>query len=224
MSTLQTDNSQHEGRLRTDDSRDDSPPPAYECSTTTFVHQLARMPPIPRHQHDPTTSLRFEFAGRSPTRWEAVFDVYAADVPALMRQGFYVTKENVRESKNSFTASLSETNKRHGWTKGRNYYLEHNSSFTWGGRWHGYLTVFANDLSTLSNFRIEHLTVEAIQLAEAWNRQGEPVYAFHCEYPNQSWNAIYDDMPMKGLWPWPRDSKADSPTEKGMWEGLCIVQ
>ena len=44
-------------------------------------------------------------------------------------------------------------------------------------------------------------------MAGACNGYGRPIYAFDAVESGINFNAIYDDMPMEGLWPWPKKSQ-----------------
>ena len=58
-------------------------------------------------------------------------------------------------------------------------------------------------LAALSGFRVDMLSKEHVHKAHAWNAQKQLVYLFECNWPGYCYNAIYDDMPLRGWWPWP---------------------
>ncbi|KXJ89898.1 hypothetical protein Micbo1qcDRAFT_177086 [Microdochium bolleyi] len=95
--------------------------------------------------------------------------------------------------------------------------------------------VFAYDLATLSGFKpVRDLTREHILSASAEERFGDDgdsnddndeedigeetdiFYWYSRSDPASSFNTFYDDMPLTGWWPWPRQEMEDGDaTEEG---------
>lgn len=76
-------------------------------------------------------------------------------------------------------------------------------------RWYGDVEVFSDSLRVLSEFRMADLAVGNVAMAVARDRMDRLVYFYDATGrigPNV--NALYDDMPMTGWWPWPREPGA----------------
>ncbi|PHH80635.1 hypothetical protein CDD80_638 [Ophiocordyceps camponoti-rufipedis] len=214
--------SSQESRQQLNSAEEEVAPPAYESAVTPVIRQPSQQHLVLRPRPDAQTNVYLKFVGFSPLRWSALLQIYTSDVLYLMTNGLFVTTDNVRESKSYFLQSdaINESNRQRGYTQGRKYYLESNGLF--GSRWHGSLKVFAGDFRTLSSFRIGYLSVDLIRSASAWNKDGNQIYAYESVYPDQAWNAVYDDRPVKGLWPWPRNTLETE--EKAASQGCCVVQ
>lgn len=141
------------------------------------------------------------------TDWLARLQVHAKDVPRLMKKGFYWTEANVRKRAGYFLlekASLPADVRDH-WDYARAYHLT-DIAKDGNQQWIAVLWVFALKLSVLSNFRVRHLSVDQIRFARAYDGERRPIYDFDVHYPGDSFNAVYDDMPLGGWWPWPKKS------------------
>ncbi|KAK8131740.1 hypothetical protein PG984_008178 [Apiospora sp. TS-2023a] len=77
------------------------------------------------------------------------------------------------------------------------------------------MQVHAEKVTPLSRFRPGQLTPErhlTAVLARATN--GAPVYSWCSWAPDEAYNALYDDMPMEGWWPWPKTRPEDVPAAR----------
>ncbi|ODA84296.1 hypothetical protein RJ55_02816 [Drechmeria coniospora] len=145
--------------------------------------------------------------------WEAELIVNAKNVQQLMKDGFYWTEANVQKNKGYLLIgreSLPSDIRQHGhWSHARFYQLSDRSSHsttTGDIQWLAALWVYAHEVSVLSNFRLHDLSVNQIVRAIAKNTEGKMIYEFNAILPHSNFNAIYDDKPLRGWWPWPKQS------------------
>ncbi|RMJ12935.1 hypothetical protein BHE90_009578 [Fusarium euwallaceae] len=142
-------------------------------------------------------------------KWEVYLEVSAHDVPKLMREGFYWSEANVDHERGEFTIYPREDN-----TNlvrfSRTYYLE---DLHEDPQWMAQLKVYSFELDVLSTFRLRNLRVKDILKARAYRPQDHEVYYYHAHEPGHFINAIYDDMPLKGWWPWPKEEVTEDETE-----------
>ncbi|PNY24170.1 Uncharacterized protein TCAP_05892 [Tolypocladium capitatum] len=141
--------------------------------------------------------------------WEAQLHVHAKDVLRLMKEGFYWTEANVRKQEGYFILeqkNLPAFARACEWTCSRIYHLT-DMAKDGNPQWIADLRVYARKRSVLSAFRVRHLSVDKIHQAFAFNRKGQVIYEFSKSSPEQNVNAIYNDRPLEGWWPWPKKSQ-----------------
>jgi hypothetical protein len=71
------------------------------------------------------------------------------------------------------------------------------------GEWFGRLKIYAQDTTTLARFRLDQLSLDTTWPCEGLNWDRQVVYSYERRKPSDAFNAIYDDMPLRGWWPWP---------------------
>ncbi|KAJ8130731.1 hypothetical protein O1611_g2897 [Lasiodiplodia mahajangana] len=145
--------------------------------------------------------------------WAARLSVKCGDIPRLMRDGFYWDSRNV-VNEDGFI--------RQGWTVGSD--IPRSDGRQWCGsrryflkdlqqppRWTASIRVLALHETTLYHFDLGELTRERIQRGKACGRgqniqsaDVDLIYKYYYDRPQSCFNAIYDNMPMEGYWPWPR--------------------
>lgn len=135
--------------------------------------------------------------------WDACMVFYVADLPRLMREYFFWDQDNVAPEYSNYIRSCSwSANCRQQTQKGnaRQYLLTDRSTEC---LWTACLVVTAaeNRLDVLSNFRLWDLTIDTLDFCTARNEKNSLVYSHKPSHPEDSINATYDDMPMKGVWP-----------------------
>ena len=69
--------------------------------------------------------------------------------------------------------------------------------------WVAQLEVCSCSGGLLRGFRVQDLSREMVHEAFAWNAEDQVVYAFYYHWPDDCFNCIYDDMPLRGWWAWP---------------------
>lgn len=145
--------------------------------------------------------------------WQARLEITAKDIPSLMKHGFYCGEANVQPKKGYmlFQEELRElrddVTKSDDWVYGRCYSLR---DLGHDPQWVASLWVYAHEISELAQFRVKQLAREDIFSAWALDSEGRTLYNFDYNCPDDSINVIYDDMPMEGLWPWPRKAEGSS--------------
>ncbi|KAI0435938.1 hypothetical protein F4803DRAFT_573318 [Xylaria telfairii] len=136
--------------------------------------------------------------------WAAVLMVKCSDVPRIMREGFHWGSDNVIKEEGymdeDFTcAYIRYDGKR--WAGTRHYFLK---DLQQPLRWTGTIKVFALQPETLFRFNLGRLSSKTMQWAAAINKSGHRIYNWVYGVPKGSYNLVYDNMAMKGSWPWPR--------------------
>ncbi|SPJ79017.1 uncharacterized protein FTOL_07408 [Fusarium torulosum] len=169
------------------------PPPPYQqaassemwCVWLEFTSDRAKIP-LPHKKID------------SSSGWFAELVLWAPDIVGLMRDGLYVTEEDVDIEKNHTTEEYCPRYERR--MIFRHYRLK-------GPKWSGYLIVKSVDIHETINFRIQHLSYDKAIVCYVQDKKRNPVYVWlHLHDSNT--NNLFDDKPLEGLWPWPRKELA----------------
>ncbi|PNY25074.1 Uncharacterized protein TCAP_04999 [Tolypocladium capitatum] len=141
--------------------------------------------------------------------WEARLEVHTKDIFRLMKQGFYFTEANVRKRKGYFVLdenSIAAHASNCGWSRARVYHLTDRPED--GNRqWIAVLRVYARELSVLSDFRVRYLSADKLHITRAYNQKGQVIYDYDVKHPRESFNAVYNNRPLGGWWPWPKESR-----------------
>ncbi|KAK5995102.1 hypothetical protein PT974_03496 [Cladobotryum mycophilum] len=140
--------------------------------------------------------------------WEARLEITAKNVPRIMRDGLHWCEANVQHEDGYFLLSPAQIREdvtaKQNWDNARVYILRDLEDDRWVGR----LVVFSNNLPFLSNFQLDGiLTIDHTCKAMARNWDGKTVYHWDVTQPEQSFNAVYDHMPMLGWWPGPKEDR-----------------
>lgn len=187
---------------------------------------------------DPSMA-RFGIEGRSPTSWQVLLyfasycdnlrkgkppndpnsywcadlDIITTDIVGLMREGLYVSQDNVKVQDNHVRWGRHPRDQTK-WMWYRHYTLVH-------PKWSGRLVVQTVSFELASEFRLEHLSADGVYKARAQAMAGfdNSVYWYEVRNPHASrMNFILDDEPLPGLWPWPK-KEPDGQDEEGCdWE------
>ncbi|KAM0431007.1 hypothetical protein ACHAPT_005641 [Fusarium lateritium] len=180
--------------------------------TTLPCHPLD--PPPPYEDQDDsdepqgkTWEITFEFISDPPVckargslrpeiDWPAELVLHTRDLPGVMKHGLILSPENVGEEEGHVVHQYHPDGKE--WSYSRSYTLV-------DSRWTGQLQVCAWDMRPVSKFRLNHLSADKVRLARVGDEEGDTVYYYNVNEPELAVNCIYDDMPMDGLWPWPKE-------------------
>ncbi|SPN98383.1 uncharacterized protein DNG_01428 [Cephalotrichum gorgonifer] len=154
----------------------------------------------------PSTDYLAETAYENGLDWVAILIVRATDLPALMKRGFHVSKDNVQKGKGFFKLGSDVP------TRAQSLGLLHTRRYVLAAGalqpgWSAAMTVYARSIRDLSEFRAENPTAGNVAAAVGYNERNEIVYNYSSTNPEANFNAVYDDMPMEGWWPWPRAPK-----------------
>ncbi|KAI0201539.1 hypothetical protein F4808DRAFT_103801 [Astrocystis sublimbata] len=199
----------------------ESPPP-YDggLSHSPATHQFKQQPgPATSgdfyYQDKQNPSVGFTFCpdpSRSPMRqdWLARLEVKCSDVPRLMREGFYWDQANVVKEDGFFEhdTGLFKRQDCKQWAGVRHYFLKHRAEDQ-KPRWIAHIQIFAMGLETLFRFDLSRLSLAMIRIATAESQAGRKIYTYVHDSHHWRFNTIYDDMPMKGWWPWPRETRKE---------------
>ncbi|KAI1500404.1 hypothetical protein F5X99DRAFT_239047 [Biscogniauxia marginata] len=135
--------------------------------------------------------------------WFGQIIVKCDDVPLLMREGFQWTTENIIREEGFIEnirpqlAGLGKPNCP--CTITRNWFLR---DLQQPSRWTAHLQVHARDVETVSRIRLDSWTTDMVRLVTAAGLSDKIIYHFDAKKPLYAYNVIYDDMPLKGWWPW----------------------
>jgi hypothetical protein len=169
------------------------PPPPYQQVTSSdmwyvwieFTSDRAKIP-LPHKKIDASSG------------WFAELGLWTPDIVGLMRDGLYVTEEDVDISKNHTTEEYCPRYERK--MVFRHYRLK-------GPKWSGYLIVKSVDLHETRNFRIQRLYYDKAIIGYVQDKKKNLVYIWLHLHDFKT-NSIFDDKPLEGLWPWPRKELA----------------
>jgi hypothetical protein len=134
--------------------------------------------------------------------WWVHMCITAKNVLRLMRSGFFWSEHNVLRER-SF-ATVNPDAPPGSWEQSRTYVLRDSSEDV---QWVGKITVHAKRISSLGKFNLSWLCEESLDQARAFNWDGQLVYRYCSKEPQNAFNVIYDDLPLGGVWPWPKQGK-----------------
>lgn len=201
-----------------------SPPPYETHEKTPNLDHNIRLPEWPDLDQTPLYNIEFSFMpkakGLSLTpnvtarhKWEAQLRVCAKDVSRLMRQGFHWDASNVHWERGYFAHTNRKAKDgpfnrvdlgKNGWPIVRCFFLSDKAK---DPEWTARLCVGAHEVPVLSGFRLGDLSVELIPKTIAWNEDGRLIYYFEADKPTANINVYYNNRPLEGWWPWPRNSR-----------------
>lgn len=140
--------------------------------------------------------------------WTAKLTITTHDIARLMREGFHWSAANVCKEKGFIQTLRREDGHSPHWKKARHYFLTDLSEVP--AQWEGWLMVYAGRTSVLSQFRVSDLRPDQAYAATVQPLNGKEktamLYAYDVGTPEDCFNAIYDDMPLEGWWPWPKQN------------------
>ncbi|KAI1119017.1 hypothetical protein F5Y14DRAFT_118657 [Nemania sp. NC0429] len=192
----------------------DSPPSYEEPAGNQETKQQPGPATSGRAYHSDTRepSIRFKFCPDPSKRdntqeWMAALLVKCDDVPSLMREGFHWDRTNIIKEEGYFDYDYTNAGCSWTWNGTRHYFLE---DLQRPPRWIATIEVFAAKHETLCCFDLGQLSLGNNCRTTAYSQSRKRIYEYIYGKHQQSYNAIYDDMPMEGQWPWPRKSSKDS--------------
>ncbi|KAI1776931.1 hypothetical protein F4818DRAFT_440326 [Hypoxylon cercidicola] len=197
------------------------PPPTYGEAADNNTHQsaasiLIRSTPGPAGNGklfldvpgEPSITFTFLPESTMDIRsqpWCGKMDVKCSDVPLLMRDGFHWTAANVIREEGFIDHFMGKPTRRFPFTRVWVLRDQHQPP-----RWTASLQVCALDDEVLSGIQLDNWSVDMVRRVEAWGLSRKLIYQFDITKPRHYFYSIYDDMPLKGWWPWPRrDPKRD---------------
>ncbi|KAK3901583.1 hypothetical protein C8A05DRAFT_16261 [Staphylotrichum tortipilum] len=163
---------------------------------------------------------------KSPTPWSADLDVACRDLARLMREGFFWSAANIVPEEGYVLHDLGPDVSPEWFKVARVWRLVDRQQRTGetAPLWTGRLMVDFRDLDRLKTFRIQDLSVNDVSRAWAWNADNRVVYDFSHAKPGHYVNCIYDDMPLRGWWPYPKleDGQTYQEEENGRWKDPSV--
>ncbi|KAI8948975.1 hypothetical protein F4801DRAFT_603827 [Xylaria longipes] len=180
-----------EGPEGPEEAADASPPPYTENSS--LPHQVQQQPM-------PATGENFYHA------LAALLLIKCFNVPRLMREGLYWDDENVVREEGYLDKDFTNSYRNNGknWSGTRHYFLK---DLRKPPLWTATIKVFALSNETLHRFDLNQLSPDNMQYARATNLSRQNIYYWEYGSPEKCFNAIYDDLPMEGWWPWPKGNQ-----------------
>lgn len=137
--------------------------------------------------------------------WVARLVVKTGNIVGLMKGGFHWSSKNVHSEASHFDMKVNDPElSRYGRDFSRTFYLSDSRTPV---SWTAKFEVAANESSDLARFKINDLELGQIQQADAWNTNGQLIYHYRRHDQNNNFNAIYDDLPLEGWWPWPKQNE-----------------
>ncbi|CAG9987528.1 unnamed protein product [Clonostachys byssicola] len=145
--------------------------------------------------------------------WYAALRLNAKNIPGLMRDGFHWSSANIipgrgfillnnRDLPREIGLGLTSCNHT------RTYKLKGNENTDI--EWRGTLYVSARKSCTITTFDLNWLTQDKIIFVSAYDWNSKPVYSYNWFRNSENFNVVYEGMPLKGWWPWP---KAEPPSQ-----------
>ena len=190
------------------------PPPSYEIEDRRLAPRIYRQLCAPgEHLLKKDTEfsrwrLRFAFSNApnwpfANGDWTAYMSFFVKDISELMREGLYWSAQNCipelsffREADPNDILDSSD-----GGETVREYDLIDNQA-----RWYAKVRVTSMHKATLANFRLDDLVKDKIVWCRGRSAENRLVYSWESNVPpGDNFNAIYDDMPLPGFWPWPKE-------------------
>lgn len=185
----------------------DNPPPYYIARPVPCANSWSNYPGLNRYRYHkgPEANITINYrsnptALHSDCLWSARVVFHTKDLAYLMHHGLSLTQENVDFRKNH--CRLLRDRENQPWTHAR--YFEAKDNNTLESHWSAKITVFGNDYGTLGAFRLQDLSLETVNSAAAYDNRNRPLYKFSVMDPDSNFNAIFDDLPLPGMWPWPK--------------------
>lgn len=144
--------------------------------------------------------------------WVATLEIKCRDVPRLMREGIYWDASNIiNEGGYLKWGDVTRDASVRGQAHTRSYCLVDNYL---PPRWVASLSVKSLISDIISDFCVDQLSKELIKHGWARSQDGKQIYGYDAPTcadtptnaaanPGGGFNAIYDEMPMEGFWPWP---------------------
>ncbi|KAI1394617.1 hypothetical protein F4819DRAFT_493282 [Hypoxylon fuscum] len=197
-------------------------PPAYEVLGISRCDTRLSTPP-------PATNGEFYFKSRAPFNlalsffpaennhdeappWFGMLDVKCDNLPKLMCEGFHWTEDNVlreegfigetSKSCSDFPSDILQYILDSGLIMTRSYFLRDMKQEP--PLWVGHFRFSSTTTKILADIRLGDLSLADVYEVEAWGARGESVYRYSKSAPEIGYNAIYDDKPLDGWWPWPK--------------------
>ncbi|KAK7921547.1 hypothetical protein PG985_009569 [Apiospora marii] len=194
-------------------------PPTYEESCNPTPIPPATAGASSWNRYDAPRSIFFEILAdprlaKREQAWFGWLSVKTENVPQMMKEGFVISPETILHEEGcvKFTKDAPEGWMQEKWPYTRHWYLRDTAKQDderGGPRWMAHLSCLAANFETLARIRPCDLTHHQVDncTAAAGSETGPRIYHYDRKRPRESINCIYDDLPLEGLWPYPRSSE-----------------
>ncbi|KAK5991405.1 hypothetical protein PT974_09686 [Cladobotryum mycophilum] len=149
-------------------------------------------------------------------RWCGRMEIRTKNVARLLKQGLHWTLANIQRRKGHYILDPLVNKgipRLRPWKYGRSWSLveldDEGKKKKKDPLWVAEFIIMADEISLLSEFNLDTLCTKNIQSAYAFNRRQNLVYLFDRGRPSDNFNAIYDNMPLEGWWPWPKKESGE---------------
>lgn len=183
-------------------------------NTPEFPKAASSRQPLTRTNTPLNLQIRFFPDPRASSNrdrdWEADLSVHSTDIVGLMKDGFHWSEANVQHEGGFFVIDepcIPQRYRERGLNCVRGIRLAHKPEHG-EAQWIASLWIYARKVSVLARFRVHELSTDKIHTATAWNLDDRCIYSYHVLYPENNFNAILDDQPLEGWWPWPKKEQA----------------
>lgn len=151
--------------------------------------------------------------------WAALLEVRTADMPRLMRDGFFWLAENILPEEGHVSRETSPLWTDFGFYHKRTWVLADRSNDE-VPRWVGCLHILTPSFEILPSFQVQQLKRENVYATSVWDGLGHLICDYAYSSPQLSFNCLYGDRPLQGWWPWPREEAMDRVGERS--PHLCV--
>ncbi|KAI0145237.1 hypothetical protein GGR57DRAFT_307578 [Xylariaceae sp. FL1272] len=145
--------------------------------------------------------------------WLARMDCKCADVPGLMRTGFHFNMDNVVREEGYIGEHTLGFKDDTGvpFVATRHYFLK---DLEQPPRWTAKIEVHSPTWAIVYRFDFSLISPNHVKFTSADSFQNNGIYHYLHGRPEECYNAIYDEMPLEGLWPWPKKESKESSKDK----------
>ncbi|KAF4834816.1 hypothetical protein CGCSCA4_v012811 [Colletotrichum siamense] len=135
--------------------------------------------------------------------WEASLYVQARDVGQLMHEGFYLSTDQEIKGTGCIAQNVCPGEPNYGDWKHTRHYIFKDPDM----KWTAHLHVCASQMAELARFRLTDLKPSKLVFSWGYNPEGFHVYGYSLFNPKDNFNTIYEDVPLEGIWPWPKEKR-----------------
>jgi hypothetical protein len=140
----------------------------------------------------------------TPKPWVAVLQIQCKDVPRLMREGFFWSADNVLPEEGYISDDVRPLCAKLGCRHKRTWVIADKPNDE-DSQWSGHVELSSPLLETVAQFQIDDLPRASVFVAYGWNKDGYSIYSYDHRYPGHRYNCVYEDKPLEGWWPWPKE-------------------
>ncbi|KAI1390656.1 uncharacterized protein F4822DRAFT_393929 [Hypoxylon trugodes] len=139
--------------------------------------------------------------------WLGQMDIKCSDVPLMMREGLHWSTANIVKEE----GYVEDIDPRKADRLGQHYFQCTVTRYWFlrdlqePPRWTTCLRIHAPDHDSAPKIRFDDWTLKMVHMARAWGLSKKLIYQYDIRKPQDCFNCIYDNMPLKGWWPCPKE-------------------